>query len=417
MAIGIHPQVVANAFSLAVNKAETILTDMAIPIDLDDRESLLKNAVTSLNSKVVSQNSHLLAPIAVDAVLKVIDPATATNVDLRDIRIVKKVGGTIDDTELIEGLVFTQKASRKAGGPSRIADAKIALLQFCISPPKTDLEHQVVVHDYTAMDRILREEKKYIASICKKIRACGANVLLIQKSILRDAVTDLSLHYLAKMKIMVVTDIERDEIDFISKTLGCTPVTHPDSLTADKLGTAGLVEDISVSGHKLVKVTGVKNLGQTVTVLCRASNELTLGEADRSLHDALCVIRSLVKKRHMIAGGAAAEAEVSQKLAQYAKTISGIESECINAYAEALEVVPYTLAQNAGLNALLTVTELRNRHAGGDQCAGINVRRGTITDILEENVVQPLLVSTSAFTLATECVCMILKIDDLVPSR
>jgi T-complex protein 1 subunit delta len=140
---GIHPQVVANAFSLAVNKAESILTDMAIPINLDDRESLLKNAVTSLNSKVVSQNSHLLAPIAVDAVLKVIDPATATNVDLRDIRIVKKVGGTVDDTELIEGLVFTQKASRKAGGPSRIADAKIALLQFCISPPKTDVSRML----------------------------------------------------------------------------------------------------------------------------------------------------------------------------------------------------------------------------------------------------------------------------------
>jgi len=414
---GIHPQVIANAFSLAVGKAEEVLNSMSIPMALDDRDSLLKNAVTSLNSKVVSQNSHLLAPIAVDAVLKVIDPATATNVDLRDIRIVKKVGGTVDDTELIEGLVFTQKASKKAGGPSQIANAKIALLQFCISPPKTDLEHQVVVHDYTAMDRILREEKKYIAGICKKIRACGANVLLIQKSILRDAVTDLSLHYLAKMKIMVVTDIERDEVEFISKTLGCTPVAHPEGLSADKLGSAELVEDISVAGNKLVKVTGVKNLGRTVTVLCRASNELTLGEADRSLHDALCVIRSLVKKRSMIAGGGAPEAEVSQKLAQYARTIPGIQSECIAAYAEALEVVPYTLAQNAGLNALVTVTELRNRHASGESNAGINVRRGTITDILEEGVVQPLLVSTSAFTLATECVAMILKIDDLVPSR
>ena len=169
--------------------------------------------------------------------------------------------------------------------------------------------------------------------------------------------------------------------------------------------------------HVSPQITDCLCPAQTVTILCRGSNELTLGEADRSLHDALCVIRSLVKKRFMIAGGAAPEAEVSQKLSLMAKTMSGIESECIRAYAEALEVVPYTLAQNAGLSPLLTVTELRNRHAQGDQNAGINVRRGCITDILSENVVQPLLVSTSSFTLATECVQMILKIDDLVPSR
>jgi len=414
---GIHPQIVAQSFQKCVAAASEVLVGMATPLDLSDRDSMLKNAVTSLNSKVISQNSHVFAPIAVDAVMKVIDPGSADNVDLRDIKIVKKIGGTVDDTELIEGLVFKQRASLKAGGPTRLAAAKIALIQFCISPPKTDLEHSVVVHDYAAMDRILREEKKYIAGICKKIRASGANVLLIQKSILRDAVTDLSLHYLAKMKIMVVTDIERDEIEFISKTLDCTPIAHVDEMAPEKLGFAELVEDISVAGSKLVKVTGVRNLGKTVTVLVRGSNQLTLDEADRSLHDALCVIRSLVKKKFMIAGGSAGESEISHRLAAMSKEATGIESECMRAYADALEIVPFTLAQNAGLDALKTVTELRNRHAKGESNAGINVRKGTVSDMLEEGVVQPLLVSLSAFNLATECVSMILKIDDLVPCR
>lgn len=367
--------------------------------------------------QVVSQYSHLLAPISVDAVLKVIDPAKATNVDLNDIRIVKKVGGTIDDTELVDGIVLTQRSSKATNGPTRIEKAKIALIQFCISPPKTDLESNVVISDYAAMDRILREEKKYIVDICKKIRASGANVLLIQKSILRDATTDVALHFLAKMKIMVVKEIERDEVEFISKTLGCIPIASPDSMAAEKLGYAEICEDLSISGNSIVKITGVKNLGKTVTIMVRGSNRLVLDEADRSIHDALCVIRSLIKKRFMIAGGAAPETEVSQKLTMLAKEAAGVDAIVWKAYAEALETIPFTLAQNAGLNPIATVTELRNKHRTGEVNAGINVRKGTITNILDENVVQPLLVSTSALRLATECVCSILKIDDIVPSR
>jgi T-complex protein 1 subunit delta len=392
---------------------------MAQPVDLNNRDQLIQNAITSLSSKVVSQHSDLLAPMAVDAVLQIIDKEHDDNVDLRDINVSKKLGGTVDDSELIDGLVFVdKKASHFAGGPSKIKDAKIGLVQFVLSAPKTDLENNVVVHDYTAMDRILKEERKYILDLVKKISATGCNVLLMQKSILRDAVNDLALHFLAKKNIMVIKDIDRDQIDFIAKTLLATPVAHVDHFTAEKLGRANLVEEVLVGGEKkIVKITGCPNENRTVSILLRGSNQLVLDEADRSLHDALCVVRALVKKRALVPGGAAVEMEVAQKLQEYSREIFGTDSYCVRMYGEALELIPYTLAENAGLDPINFVTELRNKHIHGEKFTGINVRRNTIMNMLDENVVQPALVSISALTLATECVRMILKIDDIVLSR
>merc|ERR1711988_1638819 len=237
----LHPNVISRSFRLAADKAVEILESMAIPIDLADRETMIKNAATSLNSKIISQNSSLLAPLAVDAVMKVTVPGS-TQCDLSDIKIIKCFGGTVDDSEMVDGLVFPKKAAHFAGGPTRIDNAKIGLIQFCISPPKTDMENNVVVSDYAAMDRILREEKQYILKICKAIKAAGCNVLLIQKSILRDAVNDLALHFLAKMKIMVIRDIERDEVEFICKSLNCLPIAEVDSFSAEKLGAATLCQ-------------------------------------------------------------------------------------------------------------------------------------------------------------------------------
>lgn len=414
---GVHPTIISDSFSKAANKACEILESIAIPVNMEDREALIRAANTSLSSKVVSQYSSLLSPMAVDAVLKVMDPARPNMLDLRDIKVVAKVGGTIDDSEMVDGMVFDQKAAKSAGGPTRMEDAKIALIQFQVSPPKTDIENNVIVSDYNQMDRVYKEERNYILSVVKKIKASGCNVLLIQKSILRDAVTDLALHYLAKAKIMVVRDIERDEIELISKTLGCLPIAHVDHMKPEKLGAAALVEEVEVGKGRVVKITGIQNKGRTATVLLRGSNKMVLEEADRSLHDALCVIRCLVNKRFLIAGGSSPEVEVSTQLAHWSKTLQGMESFCVRAFAEALEVVPYTLSENAGLNPINIVTELRRLHAAGEKYAGINVKKGTITNMLEENVVQPLLVTTSALTLATECVRMILKIDDIVPVR
>ncbi|KAL4238892.1 T-complex protein 1 subunit delta [Mactra antiquata] len=413
LAKGIHPTSISEAFQKAAAKSLQILESMTTPLDLNDRESLLKSASTSLNSKVVSQYSNILSPIAVDAVLRVIDPAVATNVDLNDIKLVKKIGGTVEDIELIDGLVFDQK-TQGVGGPNKVEKAKIGLIQFCISPPKTDMDNSVVVSDYTQMDRVLREERQYILNIVKQVKKSGCNVLLIQKSILRDAVSDLALHFLAKMKIMVVKDIEREDIEFVCKSLNCRPIASLDHFLPEALGSAELVEEIHTGPSKIVKITGIANPGKTVTVLLRGSNKLVLEEADRSLHDALCVIRCLVKKRALIAGGGAPEIELSLQLTDYANSLSGMEQYCFRAFAEALEVIPFTLAENAGLNPIATVTELRNRHAQGEKTAGINVRKGAITNILEENVVQPLLVSQSAIHLASETVCSIMKIDDIV---
>merc|ERR1719192_1772434 len=362
---GLHPTSISEAFQKAAAKSVEILTNMAIPVDLSDREKLLQSANTSLNSKVVSQHSSELSPIAVDAVLKVAD-TEKNNVNLKDIKIIKKLGGTVDDTELIEGLVLSQ---RVAGGVKKMEKAKVGLIQFQVSPPKTDMDNQVVVSDYAAMDRVLREERAYILNIVKQIKKAGCNVLLIQKSILRDALSDLATHFFDKMKIMVVKDIEREDVEF---------------------------------------------LGKTCSIIIRGSNKLMLEEADRSIHDALCVIRCLVKKRFLIAGGGAPETEVSRELMLHANTLTGADAYCFKAFAEALEIIPYTLAENAGLNPIGTVTELRNRHAQGEKTSGINVRKGAITNILEENVVQLLLVSTSAITLASETVRSILKIDDIV---
>merc|ERR1719230_953262 len=271
---GIHPQTITEAFLEAAEKAEEILDKMGTPLDLTDRDSLIRGASTSLNSKVVAQNADVLAPLAVDAVLKVIDPATATNVDLSDIRVSKKLGGTIEDTELVEGLVLTQKVARRAGGPTRVENAKIGLIQFCLSAPKTDMESNIQVRDYTQMDRLLREERMIIAKMVKQIKATGCNVLLVQKSILRDATSDLSLDYCAKAKILVVRDIERDDIDFISRVCGVEPVASLDHFTADKLGNAKLVneENLGEGLGTLVKVTGIAAMGRCVSVLVRSSN-------------------------------------------------------------------------------------------------------------------------------------------------
>ncbi|KAJ9479198.1 T-complex protein 1 subunit delta [Pseudozyma hubeiensis] len=457
---GIHPTIIAESFQKAAAKAVEFLTDISTPVELNDRESLLRAASTSLNSKIVSQYSSVLAPIAVDAVTRLVIPASASsksasadaksnasatsttsaaaaaateggattsfasrskdgqdNVDLRDIRIVKKVGGTIDDTELVEGLVLAQNVISGSGGPTRMEKAKIAVCQFQLSSPKPDMDNQIVVNDYRQMDKILKEERQYLLNMCKKIKKTGCNVLLIQKSILRDAVNELALHFLAKLKILVVKDVERDEIEFVSKTLGAKPIADIEAFTEDKLASADLIDEVQQNGARVVKITGIKNMGRTVSILCTGANSLVLEESERSLHDALCVVRCLVKKKALIAGGGAPEVHVSRLLSQYSQTLKGMEAYCFQAYAEALEVIPTTLAENAGLNPISIVTELRNRHALGERTAGINVRKGQITNILEENVLQPLLVNTSAIELATETVSLLLRIDDYHLSR
>ncbi|KAG8814421.1 T-complex protein 1 subunit delta, partial [Serendipita sp. 400] len=309
---GIHPSLIATSFLNAAQKSVEYLTGMSTPVDLSDSSSLLRAATTSLNSKIVSQYSSTLAPIAVKAVTR-IAISQSSNVDLRDIRIVKKIGGTIEDTTLVEGVVLNQNMITSHGSPTRIEKAKIGLIQFQLSPPKPDMDHTIIVNDYRLMDKLIKEERAYLINMLKKIKKSGCNVLLIQKSILRDAVTTESLAILAKLKIAVIKDIERDEIDFLCRSLGCKPVSDVDAFTEDKLGYAELCEESLIQECKVVQITGVRHAvgtgaagnapsgaansgtpvgarGGTVSILAMGSNQLVLDETERSLHDALCVV-------------------------------------------------------------------------------------------------------------------------------
>ncbi|KAL8433413.1 hypothetical protein ACSSS7_003895 [Eimeria intestinalis] len=348
---------------------------MAIPVDLNDRDSIIQTASTSLQSKVVSQNAALLAPIACDAVLEVLrrDASGTPQVRLQDIRVVKKIGGTVEDCELVKGVVLAQqKVAKRANGPTRIQNAKIGLIQFCLSAPKTDMENNIVITDYSQMDRMLREERVLIAKMVKQIAATGCNCLLIQKSILRDAVNDLSLDYLAKAKILVIRDVERDEIEFLAKTLGCSPVASLDHFTSDKLGRADLVQD----------------------EMAEDTSSGLPGYHRRAPSPSSCAHQT-----------------------NWARTLPGVSQMCAKRFAEALEVVPYTLAENAGLQPLEVVTALRQQHASGNVNSGIDVRQGCVSDVVQRRVLQPLLVTLSAVQLAAEAVAMILKIDDIVMCR
>ncbi|KDD72270.1 TCP-1/cpn60 chaperonin [Helicosporidium sp. ATCC 50920] len=355
--------------------------------------------------------------MAVDAVLRVSDLDAPEAADLADVRVVSKLGGTLDDSRLVEGLVLDLPAAKGAGGPSRVENARVALIQYQLSPPKSDMENNVVVGDYAAMDRILKEERAHILAAVKRVRAAGCNVLLVQKSILRDAVSDMALHYLAKAKIMVVRDVERDDVEFISKTLGLAPVAHPDALLPERLAHVGLVEEIEAGRSRVVQLTGIQSRGRTATILLRASNSMVLEEAHRSLHDALCAVRCLVARPALLPGGGAPEVELALRLRAWARGLQGVDMVAVRAFADALEVIPFTLAENAGLEAIRVVAALRAAHARGEASAGIDVRKGGISDMNAENVVQPLRVTDSALALATECVRLILKIDDVVPVR
>ncbi|KAL1844256.1 hypothetical protein VTJ49DRAFT_2313 [Mycothermus thermophilus] len=283
------------------------------------------------------------------------------------------------------------------------------------------MENTIQVNDYRQMDKIIKEERMYLLNMVKKIKKAKCNVLFIQKSILRDAVNDLSLHFLQRLGILAVKDIERDEVEFICKSTGCKPIADIDSFTEDKLGSADLVEEVQSAGSRMVKVTGTKpspQAGKTVSVVVRGANSLILDEAERSLHDALCVVRCLVKKKALIAGGGAAEIEIASQLSKRARELSGTEAICWKAFADAMEVIPTTLAENAGLNSIKVVTELRHRHELGEKNAGVSIKSaGVNSNIAKENVLQPLLVSTSAIELAAETVKMILRIDDIALSR
>ena len=420
----LHPSLISDALK--------ILDSMKIPFSSDyvytpeGRESLIKSAVTSLSSKITSQWSEILAPLAVDAVLKVFD---GKNVNINDIRVVQKVGDVLEQSKLVDGIVFEHrlirpKAQSKDDGTkqnlAKIENAKIAMIQFQLSPPKTDMDSQVILDTYDQMDRVQKEQRQFVLRMVKAIIDTGADVILLQKSILRDAISDLALAALQnnkRKKILVVRDIERNDVDFVCRTLGCKPIASVEGLSPEKLGHAGLVEEHMTPGGPIVTITGLDTNSKTVSILLRGSNELIIGEAERSLHDALCVIRSLLYERSFLPGGGAPEVELAVFLAQKAKEIGGDIGHCVACFAECLDVVPYTLAENAGLSPLEIVTKLRDEHSKGNKNFGVSITAKGPHDMVQENVLQPFLVTKSAVQFAIETVRMLMKVDDILATR
>lgn len=415
---GFQKIVLAEELLKILKKIEQILVCISFPIDIKNMEKLCDAAFSSLESKVVSAHSYVLAPIAVNAILRITDINSTTDINLNDIKIIKKIGGVVEQTELLEGFGLNYPAVKSYGGPIKIKNAQIAIIQFCLSRPSTDVENTVIIDNYLSMDKILKEEKEYITGLCRKIKSSGCNVLLVQKSILRESLSTLSLQILSQMKVMVIQDVERDDIAFISKSLGCTPIIDIETFTLDKFGKAESVEEKSFFIEKMIEFKGIQfTRNKTATILLRASNNLLLEEAERSLHDALCVIRSIIRRRFIITGGGSVEMEISIHLKQYSKGISGLGSFCMFAVANSMEIIPFTLAENAGFEPLQMMSKLKAFHLKGEKTFGINIRKGTITDMLKENIISPLLVTTSAINLAFEFVIQLLKIDDIIIAR
>lgn len=407
--LGIHPIAVSESYQLACDEAQRIVMAMARPVDLDDRAALVDLCKTTLSSKVIAPHSDHIAPLIVEAVLRVRD---AANVDLRNIRVVKKLGGTLDQCALVDGLAFSKRPTE---GPTYIKGVRAALVRFCVSPPKTDMESNLIVSDDAAINRLLEQERAITLRMCKRIAKTGCNLLLVQKSILREAVSDMALHYLKKLKITVIDDLERDEIEFIASATGASPVAALDELDSSRLGA---MDELRVEDGITYVTGGGPRASKTCTLVVRGANKLVLDEAKRSVHDGMCAIRCLVKTGFVLPGGAAVETEVARRLYEFAHTQVGVNQYCIRAYADAFEVIPLTLAENAGLSPIQAITELRRLHADGHTNHGLNVKEdGSMIDMYDANVTMPALVTISAINLATETTRMLLKIDDIVLGR
>ena len=412
---GVPVAKLTKCLSMFLDETKKILLKLAIPINLKNSAILYNAACTALESKVISSYCHILAPIAVKSVFLVLDKKGAFNVDLKRIRIIKKIGGTIEQTELIDGVAIDYPVIKSYGGPNKIKNAKIGLIQFTIDSPNTDTDNLLVIENYAQMDKLLKEEKQFIISLCKKIKSTGCNIILIQKSILKNSICEFAIQILAQMKIMLIRDIERTDFLFIADSLGCVPIIDIETFSADKLGLAGQVEEQSYNGQKIVVFKGIKKQSvKSATILLRSSNKNLLEETERSLHDALCVIRSIIRRRFLVTGGGAMEIEVALSLKQYGKSLTGINSYCFSAFAQSLEIIPYTLCENAGLEPIEIISRMKKSHLDGKKTIGINSRKGILGNMIKENIISPLLVATSIFNMSIEFTIQLLKIDYII---
>jgi len=404
----VHSTVIIDGYQAASEKALELLAKLAKTVKPDDRESLIKIAKTSMESKLVSQNSVPLSKLAVDAILKIVEiDGDKYSVDLDNLKVEKKAGGSIDDTSLINGIVLDKEIVH-SGMPTKIEKARIALVNAALEVEKTEMSAEIRISDPTQMQLFLEEENRMLKSMVDKIHSIGANVLICQKGI-----DDISQHYLSKHGILSVRRVKESDMTKLAKATGGRITTNLDDISTNDLGSAEIVHQKKVESDKWVFIEGCKN-PRSVTILIRGGSQRVVDEADRSIHDALMVVKDVVEKPSIVAGGGSPEAYLATELNEWAGSAEGREQLAIKQYAEAFESIPLTIAENAGMDPIDTLITLRANQSSGKQTVGINAREGKIGNMFSLDIVEPLAVKEQIIKSATEAACMILRIDDVI---
>jgi thermosome len=408
----VHPSVIVDGYTAASNEALQILDKIAIKVKTDDKDLLAKIANTSMYSKLVSEDSPVLSKIVVDATQLIADineKTKALKVDLDNIKVEKKAGGSIHDTSLIRGIVLDKEVVH-SGMPKRIEKAKIALINSPLEIEKTEMSAEIRINDPQQMQMFLEEENNMLRAMVEKVKASGANVLLCQKGI-----DDIAQHYLAKDGILAVRRVKESDMTKLTKASGARLVNNIDDLTSKDLGSADLVEERKVETDKWVFIEGCKN-PKAVTILVRGGSQRVVDEADRSLHDALMVMKDVLEKPFIVAGGGAPEAYVATQIRNWSSGLEGREQLAVIKFAEALETIPISLATNAGMDPIDTMAELRAKQNKGMKWTGINVKSTNVLDMYKQNILEPVVIKEQIIKSATEAACMILRIDDVIAS-
>jgi len=406
----VHPTIIVDGYRKSAQKAIEILNKIAQKIDANDKESLIKVAKTSMQTKLVSKEADELADIVVKAILQVVESVDSKNkVDIDDVKVEKKAGGSLRDTTLIQGIVLDKEVVH-GGMPKRIDKAKIALLNCALEIEKTEFDAKINISSPDQMKMFLEEENRMLKDMVEKIKSSGANVVICQKGI-----DDIAQHYLAKSDILTVRRVKESDMTKLARATNARVVNSIDDLTSNDLGSADLVEERKVETDKWVFVEGCKH-PKSVTILIRGGSQRVVDEAERSIHDALMVTKDVLEKPAIVAGGGAPEAYVASKLREWTSTLIGREQLAAEKFAEALEVIPLTLAENAGMDPIDTATDLRAKQSKGAKWMGIDARSAKITDMSKMDIFEPLSVKEQIIKSATEAASMILRIDDVIAS-
>jgi thermosome len=404
----VHPTIIVDGYGAAAEKALELFRKIAIKIEPTDRKWLIKVSRTSMFTKMVSEDSEYLADLVVDALLQVAEKTGEVyKVDLDNVKVEKKPGGSLRDTSLIKGIVLDKEVVH-GGMPKRMENAKIALLNCPLEIEKTEFSAEIRISDPTQMKAFMDEETHILKGMVDKLASAGATVVLCQKGI-----DDIAQHFLAKAGVLAVRRIKESDMAKLQRATGGRIVTNLDDLAGKDLGSAALVEERKLEEDKWVFIEGCKN-PKAVTILIRGGGQRIVDEAERSLHDALMVTKDVLEKPSVVAGGGAPEAEVASQLREWANKLSGREQLAVQKFAEAIESIPLVLAENGGMDSLDVQVELRAKHGQGETWYGIDVRKGGVGDLYKANVFEPLAVKEQIVKSATEAASMILRIDDVI---